>query len=90
MGNNRGGAGSIYTEQKSTCVVKWLVMRTLQMSERSSYSMSALILVQNRDLRMGVNMRKYRRFDHSTCNRVLNLLKAIYLRFQKIVVGLHY
>jgi len=40
-------------------------------------------------MKMGVNMRKFRRFDRSTCNIVLNLLKTIYLRLQKIVVGLH-
>ena len=30
--------------------------------------------------------RRFRSFNHSTCKTVLNLLKAIYLRFRKIVV----
>jgi len=30
--------------------------------------------------------RRFRRFNHSTCKTVLNLLEAVYLRFRKIVV----
>jgi len=30
-------------------------------------------------------MRKFRRFNHSACKTVLNLLEAIYLRLSKIV-----
>ena len=30
--------------------------------------------------------RRFRSFNHSTCKIVLNLLKAVYLRFRKIVV----
>jgi len=43
-------------------------------------------LSQCRDLRMGVIMRKFRSFNHSTSKTVLNLLEAIYLRHRKIVV----
>jgi len=32
------------------------------------------------------DMRRFRRFDHSTCKTVLNLLEAVYLRLRKIVV----
>jgi len=35
---------------------------------------------------MGVDMRTFRSFNHSTCKTVLNLLEAIYLRLRKIVV----
>jgi len=31
-------------------------------------------------------MRTFRSFNHSTCNTVLNLLVAVYLRLSKIVV----
>ena len=30
--------------------------------------------------------RRFRRFNHSTCKTVLNLLEAVYLRLRKIVV----
>lgn len=33
-----------------------------------------------------LRMRKFSAFNHSACNRVLNLLEAIYLRHRKIVV----
>ena len=43
-------------------------MRTLQVSEKSLYSMRSLILSPCRDLRMDV-------IHHSTCKAVLNLLE---------------
>ena len=47
--------------------------------------MRSLILSQCRDLSI-CDMRKFRRFNHSTCKTVLNLLEAIYLRLRKTVV----
>jgi len=34
----------------------------------------------------GGDMSRFRSFNHSTCNTVLNLLQAIYLKLRKIVV----
>jgi len=31
-------------------------------------------------------MRRFRSFNHSTCNTVLNLMEAVYLTLRKIVV----
>jgi len=50
------------------------------------YSMRSLILSQVQRSEDGRDMRKFKSFNHSTCNIVLNVLKAIYLRLQKIVV----
>ena len=33
----------------------------------------------------GCDMRRFRSFNHSTCETVLNLLEAVYLRLRKIV-----
>jgi len=35
---------------------------------------------------VGCNMRRFRSFNYSTCETVLNLLEAVYLRPRKIVV----
>ena len=34
----------------------------------------------------GCDMRRFRRFNHSTCKTVLNLLEAVYLGLRKIEV----
>ena len=69
------------------CVDGLLVVRTLQVSERSLYYTQCVYYLEAvQRSEDGCDMRRFGSFNHSTCKTVLNLLEAIYLRLRKIVV----